>query len=108
MGSAKAAVLPVPVWAVPIRSLPARTIGKARSWIGVGVVNPIACVPRTTSGERPKSLNDTRGNYPVLRHHTTVTKEHNGSGKMLANVVSLCDLYARIPNVGAASHLRPG
>ena len=31
IGSAKAAVLPVPVCAVPIRSLPARTIGKARS-----------------------------------------------------------------------------
>ena len=59
MGSAKAAVLPVPVCAVPIRSLPARTIGKARSWIGVGSVKPIACVPRTTSGESPKLLNAT-------------------------------------------------
>ena len=28
IGSANAAVLPVPVWAVPIRSFPARTIGK--------------------------------------------------------------------------------
>ena len=33
--------------------------GKARSWIGVGSVKPIACVPRTTSGESPKLLKDT-------------------------------------------------
>ena len=26
----------------------------ARNWIGVGSTNPIACVPRTTSGESPK------------------------------------------------------
>ena len=36
IGRANAAVLPVPVWAEPIMSLPSRTIGKARSWIGVG------------------------------------------------------------------------
>jgi len=59
IGKANAAVLPVPVWAVPIKSLPARMIGKARSWIGVGSVKPIACVPRTTSGESSKLLNDT-------------------------------------------------
>src|SRR5687767_12619436 len=74
MGSAKAAVLPVPVCAVPIRSFPARTIGKARSWIGVGSEKPIACVPRTTSDERPKSLNDTGGSYSVLAHDTTVQR----------------------------------
>jgi hypothetical protein len=34
-------------------------IGKARSWIGVGSVKPIAWVPRTTSGESSKLLNDT-------------------------------------------------
>jgi hypothetical protein len=33
IGSANAAVLPLPVCAVPIKSLPARIIGKARSWI---------------------------------------------------------------------------
>src|SRR3984893_15828838 len=59
MGRAKAAVLPVPVCAVPIKSLPSRIMGKARSWIGVGSVKPIAWVPRTTSGESPKLLNDT-------------------------------------------------
>ena len=34
-GSEKAAVLPVPVWAAPITSRPARTIGIALAWIGV-------------------------------------------------------------------------
>jgi hypothetical protein len=66
--SANAAVLPVPVWAVPIKSFPARTIGKARSWIGVGSANPIACVPRTTSGERPKLLNDTSSRLAPVAH----------------------------------------
>ena len=34
-GSMKAAVLPVPVWAMPSRSRPVRTVGMAWSWIGV-------------------------------------------------------------------------
>ncbi len=37
VGSANAAVLPVPVWAQPIRSRPAITGGIACSWIGVAV-----------------------------------------------------------------------
>ena len=36
-GSTKAAVLPVPVWAMPIRSRPASTVGIACAWIGVGL-----------------------------------------------------------------------
>jgi hypothetical protein len=38
IGSAKPAVLPVPVWAPPMTSRPARTTGIAWAWIGVGVV----------------------------------------------------------------------
>ena len=38
MGRTKAAVLPVPVWAMPRTSRRARTWGIACSWIGVGVV----------------------------------------------------------------------
>ena len=38
IGSAKAAVLPVPVWAMPSRSRPSSTAGMAWAWIGVGVV----------------------------------------------------------------------
>ncbi len=38
IGSANAAVLPVPVWAQAIRSLPESAAGMAFSWIGVGVV----------------------------------------------------------------------
>ena len=37
-GMPKAAVLPVPVWAMPSRSLPDISAGMARVWIGVGVV----------------------------------------------------------------------
>ena len=38
IGSAKAAVLPVPVWAMPQRSRPAITCGMAWAWIGVGLL----------------------------------------------------------------------
>ena len=37
MGSAKAAVLPVPVWAQPIKSRPSSTGGMAELWMGEGV-----------------------------------------------------------------------
>jgi hypothetical protein len=35
MGSTNAAVLPVPVWAMPSKSRPLRTVGIAWLWIGV-------------------------------------------------------------------------
>ena len=38
IGSANPAVLPVPVWAPPMTSWPARMTGMACAWIGVGVV----------------------------------------------------------------------
>ena len=37
-GSENAAVLPVPVWAAPITSLPVRTTGIAWAWMGVIVL----------------------------------------------------------------------
>ncbi len=37
MGSAKAAVLPVPVWAWPSTSLPSSKGGMVAAWIGDGV-----------------------------------------------------------------------
>ena len=40
MGSANAAVLPVPVWARPMRSWPASTMGIDCSWTGVGWCSP--------------------------------------------------------------------
>ena len=36
MGMQKAAVLPVPVWAWPIRSMPASAWGIIPAWMGVG------------------------------------------------------------------------
>ena len=38
IGSTKAAVLPVPVWAMPRTSRPSSALGIACAWIGVGVV----------------------------------------------------------------------
>jgi hypothetical protein len=38
IGRVKAAVLPVPVWAIPSTSRPCRATGMASAWIGVAVV----------------------------------------------------------------------
>ena len=42
MGIPKAAVLPVPVWAWPIRSSPSRAMGMAPFWMGDGSSKPIS------------------------------------------------------------------
>ena len=59
MGNAKAAVLPVPVWAMPQRSRPPRTSGMARDWIGVGAVYPSAARARRIGAEVRNRKNQT-------------------------------------------------
>ena len=46
MGSRKASVLPLPVWAQARRSRPSRAGGMASSWMGVGRVKPSSLSPR--------------------------------------------------------------
>ena len=58
IGSAKAAVFPVPVCAQPIRSFPASTMGIAFSWMGVGTVYFFSATARRISGRSPNSSND--------------------------------------------------
>ena len=53
MGSTKAAVLPVPVWAAARTSRPSRTRGIAADWTGVGVSYPSSATMRTRSADRP-------------------------------------------------------
>ena len=55
MGSAKAAVLPVPVWAMPNMSRPARSSGMAAAWIGVGVMCFLEVKARWIGSARPNS-----------------------------------------------------
>ena len=55
IGSTKPAVLPVPVWAMPMRSLPISTDGIAARWIGVGSSYPLSLTARSNSSERPRS-----------------------------------------------------
>src|ERR1700730_14062930 len=55
MGRVKPAVFPVPVWARPIRSLPAKASGIACCWIGVGCVYPASRTAWRTSGARSSS-----------------------------------------------------
>jgi hypothetical protein len=54
IGNAKAAVLPVPVWAMPQRSRPRITCGIACDWIGVGTVYPSAATAWRMRGASPK------------------------------------------------------
>ena len=58
MGSTKAAVLPVPVCAEPMRSPPLRITGMACSWIGVGVVKPQASTACKRRSSRFRFSND--------------------------------------------------
>ena len=46
IGMPKAAVLPVPVWAWPMRSSPRRRGGMARACTSVGVTKPICSMAR--------------------------------------------------------------
>ena len=46
IGMPKAAVLPVPVCAWPMRSSPRRSGGMARAWTSVGVTKPIDSMAR--------------------------------------------------------------
>src|ERR1700722_14418925 len=67
MGSAKAAVLPVPVGALPMTSRPDMIRGMALNWMGVGSVYPIAFTPSITAGDNPKLVNDMK--------HNTLTRQ---------------------------------
>ena len=55
IGNAKAAVLPVPVLAMPMTSLPSRAEGIDWSWIGDGVTKPFALRLRCKFGCSAKS-----------------------------------------------------
>ena len=54
IGSTKAAVLPVPVWAPASRSRPSSTSGIASRWTGVGSVYPWRATARSRSGGSPR------------------------------------------------------
>ena len=56
-GNANAAVLPVPVWASPTKSLLFKTAGIAWDWIGVGNVYPRKPNALTISASRPNFEN---------------------------------------------------
>jgi len=54
MGIPKAAVLPLPVWACPITSLPSSAGGMAPVWIGVVCSKPRSATVRSIAGLRPR------------------------------------------------------
>ncbi len=55
IGSAKAAVLPEPVWAMPKMSRPSSCGGIAWTWIGFGSVKPAAWVALSSAPEIPSA-----------------------------------------------------
>ena len=57
MGKTKAAVFPVPVWAMAMRSCPCMTLGMAAVWTGVGRVYPAFSMARRIAFSNPKVLN---------------------------------------------------
>ncbi len=57
IGSAKAAVLPVPVWAMPSKSSASRRTGIAFAWIGVGTRCTRSFKARRIGSARPSSEN---------------------------------------------------
>src|SRR5208282_5484590 len=57
IGIRNARVLPVPVWAVPITSLPSRAGDMARAWMGVGVMNLAAASFCCNAADRGSSVN---------------------------------------------------
>src|SRR5665811_1434623 len=60
IGSAKAAVLPVPVCAMPMTSRPCMARGMVWAWIGVGVTYFSSTSARVIGSTRPKSLNEVK------------------------------------------------
>lgn len=58
MGKVKAAVLPLPVSASPIRSRPCKADGIASACIGVGFLYPSAAQASHNESIMPRSLND--------------------------------------------------
>src|SRR4051812_37924483 len=55
MGSTKAAVLPVPVCAIPMTSEPVMIFGMAADWMGVGSVYPASLRAESRRGSRPRA-----------------------------------------------------
>ena len=58
IGSKKASVFPVPVWAFAMTSFPLKTTGMDCSWIGVGSLIPCFCRAMMSSSQTPKDLKD--------------------------------------------------
>src|SRR5215813_3729092 len=67
IGSRNAAVLPLPVDAVAMRSLPAMTGGIAFSWMGVARANPLSRTAESRSGCSMKCENGILNSFLVYR-----------------------------------------
>lgn len=81
IGRRKAAVLPEPVWAVPITSRPERIAGIASRWIVVGASSRVR---RPPAGRRGRGRN--RGNVVFPASESVRARGHKPSCKIRRNV----------------------
>src|SRR6266702_1958178 len=85
----KAAVLPVPVWAWPATSFPARASGRLFSWMGVQSVNPASAMPWSTGSSRGRSVNFICGFsfFTYFQQDSIAWREVNGNDYVGAPLV---------------------
>mmetsp|Transcript_20472 Transcript_20472/g.56809 ORF Transcript_20472/g.56809 Transcript_20472/m.56809 type:complete len:423 (-) Transcript_20472:7-1275(-) len=88
-GNKYASVLPLPVFAMPVRSWPPRTMGKACAWIGRGASIPMpASASITYSGKISKSSKDAIKAYALPTLPSTVTSISALASSIRANCSS--------------------
>src|SRR6185437_5678607 len=95
IGSAKAAVLPVPVCAMPMTSRLCIASGMVWAWIGVGVRYFSSARARTIGSTRPKSLNEVKESLFYMASRPARSCEQRNRGVLktsrVARVVGLLE-----------------
>src|SRR5262249_41074982 len=102
VGIANAAVLPVPVWAHPMRSRPSRIRPIARARVGVGGGEPTRAIASRIAGVNERSLNEQTMNETPFRAFCALSTRARRQARAGANRVGLLDL----PDVGCLKTLR--
>src|SRR5512141_3097254 len=95
IGSAKAAVFPVPVCAMPMTSRPCMARGMVWAWIGVGVTYFSSARARRIGSTRPKSLNEVKESLFYMANRPPRSCEQRNRGVLktsrVARVVGLLE-----------------
>ena len=100
IGRPKASVLPVPVWARPRMSWPARARGMDWVWMGVGCENPACASSRVRVGARPSRSNSDKTVLSGQRRQGAARRalrcRHRGdTGLRARRTTNLADAFRR-------------